>query len=243
MQILLTTAAGDIQLWSTQSPMRNPNGYSLYNIARKCEHAGIVTTMDLLGTKKERAITGSSSDNCIKVWSIGACDMISEHTYRHAHTQAVSGVSVKPNDGYLFGSCSRDGSLLIWDYRNLKPVIKHVNGGPAYTAINWSNQSGTEQIIVGDVNGTLHIHDPRNIEIALQSEKVCDRPIHKLKPHNGLLGVLSQSNQIVVLDATKNYTSAYRNAAAIDFARDIHWTDDRAFNSIGWDQKLSKHTF
>lgn len=202
----------------------------------------MVTTMEMLGAKNEMAITGSSTDNCIKIWSIDVCDLISEHTYRYAHTDTVMGLSVKPEDGHLFASCAYDGNLLIWDHRSLKPVVKHFSGGPSFTTVDWSNSSGVEQILLGDVNGELHTYDPRNIQVALKSINVCNRSIHKLKPNNGLVAVLSQSNKINVLNTQANYSVVYRNAEAVDFVRDVYWTGDKAFKSIGWDKKLSTHS-
>lgn len=80
--VVFTTANGSIQLWSTQSEIRQKNGYSLYQVSKKTEHFGLITGFTVFdGSKKDRAVTGSM-DGCLKVWQLGPCDLISEHTYR-----------------------------------------------------------------------------------------------------------------------------------------------------------------
>lgn len=203
----------------------------------------MTTALALLGSKKQRAVTGSSTDNCIKVWSIGACDITSEHTYRDAHATAVAALASKPDDDHLFASCAQDRNLLIWDYRSLKPVIQHVNQGPTATAIEWTVHNGAERILLGDVSGIVHVYDPRNIQKALQSIKACDRSTHRFRCNNNLVAVVSQSNKIAVLDASAEYTTVYRDQSADDSVRDIHWTGDKTFNSLAWGKSLAQHSF
>lgn len=40
--VLLTTACGSVQIWSTQCEIRDENSYNLYQVARKTEHFGLV---------------------------------------------------------------------------------------------------------------------------------------------------------------------------------------------------------
>lgn len=62
--VLFTTASGSIQLWSTQSEIRNKNGYNLYQVSKKSEHIGSITSMCVINNQK--AITGAM-DGCLKV--------------------------------------------------------------------------------------------------------------------------------------------------------------------------------
>lgn len=62
--VLFTTANGTIQLWSTQSEIRKQNGYNLYQVSKKSEHIGSITSFCVMNNRK--AITGSM-DGCLKV--------------------------------------------------------------------------------------------------------------------------------------------------------------------------------
>lgn len=62
--VIFTTSNGSIQLWSTQSEIRQKNGYHLYQISKKSEHIGSITSFCVMNDKK--AITGAM-DGCLKV--------------------------------------------------------------------------------------------------------------------------------------------------------------------------------
>lgn len=62
--VLFTTANGTIQLWSTQSEIRNKNGYNLYQVSKKSEHIGPIISLCVMNNRK--AITGAT-DGCLKV--------------------------------------------------------------------------------------------------------------------------------------------------------------------------------
>lgn len=62
--VLFTTASGSIQLWSTQSEIRNKDGYNLYQVSKKSEHIGSITSFCVVNNQK--AITGAT-DGCLKV--------------------------------------------------------------------------------------------------------------------------------------------------------------------------------
>lgn len=62
--VLFTTANGTIQLWSTQSEIRKKNGYNLYQVSKKSEHIGSITSFGVM--KNQKAITGAV-DGCLKV--------------------------------------------------------------------------------------------------------------------------------------------------------------------------------
>lgn len=200
-------------------------------------------SMDLLGPKNERAITGSSCDNAIKIWNIGPCDLVSEYTFRDAHSDSVTGLASKPKDIHLLASCSRDRSIAIWDHRKERPAIDFHEGIFGFTTINWSIKDGNDQLLVGDESGQLHIMDLRNFKKSSQTTKILDAPVHKIRPNNGDgIGVLGQSNCINVLNSSKGYSNIYSNDKATDFVRDIYWTNDTHFYSIGWDKQLSTHS-
>lgn len=198
--------------------------------------------MDLLGDNNEKAVTGSS-DRCIKVWDIGACDLVSVNTYRYAHNQAITGLSAKPTDDkHLFASCSRDRNICIWDHRVSVPVADYFEGCHVYTTITWADIDGIDRIYAGENSGNIAVHDPRSLKMVLEVLKnTSNRSVHRIKVNKNLVTVLSLSNVVEVLDSAANHSVVYTNSGAEDYVRDVHYVDDKTFYSVGWDKKFTKH--
>lgn len=254
--VLCTTSTGSIQIWSTHSEVRQKHGYSLYQVAKKTEHFGLITGLSILGTKATaKAVTGSS-DGCLKVWTVAPCDIVSERTYRMAHNATVTDISSKPASDDIFvsmntsggnnkSSCfiikkfaiefqatsSRDRYVSIWDKRSQKPLVNtYKNEDYAYTACFWLNNNGEERLYVGDDTGTMCIFDPRMLNAHLVSKPIFDRPIHKfrLNPTGKLLGVLGQTNSMAVINTTPEADIVYRYSSATDYVRDICWVNNNS---------------
>lgn len=247
--VLFATANGSIQLWSTQSQIRKENGYSLFQIAKKTEHVGMITSFSILGdSNTTKAVTGST-DGCLKVWELTPCDVVSEQTYRLAHKDIITDISSKPMSNDLFATCSRDRFLSIWDKRSQKPMVNRCkNPDYANTACFWLKNNGIENLYLGDDTGTMYIYDPRNLNEHLLSKTMFDRPVYKFRqnPSGKLLAVLGQTNELAVIDTTRNAETVYTDASATDYVRDICWANDsnqigHVFHSVGWSKSVGKH--
>lgn len=242
--VVFTTASGTIQLWSTQSAVRQKNGYSLFQVAKKSEHFGSITGFCIIGKKK--AVTGSM-DGCLKVWDLEPCDLVSERTYRNAHQQMITDISIKPQSEDIFATTSRDRNLSIWDIRSAFPMVNVCkNVDFANTACLWLRNDGIEKLYLGDDNGTIHVYDPRNLNNSLMTKKLFDRPIYKfqLNPDGKLLCVLGQTNTLTVIDTGPQADTIYTDSTANDYVRDICWkmSDSKTFCSIGWNKNVARHT-
>lgn len=250
--ILLTTSNGSIQLCSTQSAVRNENGYNLYLVSKKTEHIGIIEAFDVFnnGNAKNKAVTGST-DGCIKVWNIGPCDLLSEKTYEYAHSAAIKTISSKPNSDALFASCSADQRLAIWDIRSRTPIVAHcTNPTVANSACSWERTNGAERLYLGDISGNVNIYDPRKLDAILSTQRLFDRPIFKFKSNanSTSICVLANSPTIKVLSSDKDKGLLYENSTATDYVRDIHWLKEnnsaqQSFYSVGWSSGVHKHSF
>lgn len=246
--VIFTTARGTIQLWSTQSEIRQKNGYNLFQVSKKSEHFGSITGFDTIDPKK--AITGAM-DGCIKLWELAPCDLVSVHTYRYAHKEMVTDITSKPQSSDIFASCSRDRVLSIWDTRLTLPMIKYCkNEHFANTACVWLENDGIDQLYVGDDSGTISAYDSRNLNEPLMTQKLLDRPIYKFKlnPDGKLLAVLGQTNTIKVIDAGSNAETIYTNSTANEYTRDVCWVKNqdldnkKFFYSVGWNKTITRHT-
>lgn len=240
--VLFTTACGSIQLWSTQSEIRQKDGYNLYQISKKSEHIGVIGAMDVLG--KGKALTGSS-DGCIKLWDIGTCDLVSEKTYRYAHCGIIHDICSRPDSDAMFASCSQDRYLAIWDKRVMaKPIVAHCkNPTVDNTACLWRKEKGKEFLYLGDNAGDVYIFDPRKLDAPLDRQQLFDRPIHKFKIDNGFITVLAHSQTFKVLDEKQGLKSIYESSAD-DYVRDVCWlkgNDNRTFYTVGWSRGVHKH--
>lgn len=256
-QIILTTSCGSVQIWSTQSEVRQHGGYSLFQVMKKTEHFGVVKALSLLGRNK--AVTGSS-DGCMKIWSIEPCDIVSDRTYNYAHGRQINDISTKPDSNTTFCSCSNDRLLSIWDYRetddNLqrKPLIRtRKNENFDYTACLWNQRDGIDTLYVGDTTGNIEVLDPRNLSECLVNNKLFDRPIHKMKPNASgkLMCVMGATNEIKVVECSRIEANVvYKNSSANDFVRDVCWlpnADEKCsketLHSVGWNRNVQKHSF
>lgn len=249
--VLFTTASGSIQLWSTQSEIRQKDGFSLFQVAKKTEHFGLINGFTVLdGAKKDKAVTGST-DGCLKVWQLASCDLVSEKTFRYAHKESITDISSKPQSDDLLATCSRDRLLSIWDLRSSAPLVNSCkNDEFANTACLWTKINGVENLILGDDSGTMYIYDPRKLDQYLVTQNIFERPIYKfrLNPSKKLLCVLGQTNTLKVVSTTMpGAETVYTNSSASDYVRDACWInnkneEEQTFYSIGWNKHVGQHS-
>lgn len=235
-------ANGTVELWSTQAEVRSQLGYCLFNVGRQSEHVGIVTAMDIFRKEGSKAITGSS-DYSLKIWDMGAGDLISINTYRFAHADSITGVSTSPANPDLFATCSRDKCFNVWDKRLPAPIVDYnEKHSIPYTSIYWSSFTECqEDILLGDDLGNVHTVDTRNLSTFVHSFQPCETPIHKIAFENTFCTILGHCNRVKVFDVKENYNLSYENDKALDYVRDVQWTDTHEFFTTGWDSQLRKH--
>lgn len=241
--VLLATACGTVQLFSTRSDIRNENVHDLNLITKKTEHNGIIHAMDTVG--KARAVTGSS-DGCIKVWNVEEYDLVSEKTYENAHSAAIRSISSQPNSDAMFASCGADRRLQIWDLRSNKPVVAHCHN-PLHgnSVCLWHN---AELLYMGDISGNLHTYDARKLNAALASQQLFNRQILKIQanPEKNLLGVVAQWPMVKVLKNDEGDLKRVSEEKAKDYIRDVAWSggnerNEEAFFSVGYNKSVNEH--
>lgn len=54
---------------------------------------------------------------------MGSADLISQKSYRFAHTDYITGLSSSRTNDSIFATCSMDKSCLLWDDRETRPAI------------------------------------------------------------------------------------------------------------------------
>lgn len=238
----MSDSSGTVELWSTAAEVRSKSSYCLFNVGRQCEHIGVVLTMDIVRQNRTKALTGSS-DATIKVWDMGAGDLCSQRTFRYAHADSVTGVSSSPSSPDLFVSCGRDRCYNIWDNRLSKPIVEYSDlHSFAYTTIYWSSSDeGGERLLIGDETGCIYVVDPRQPKVAERIIEASQTPIHRIRFQRNLFVALAQSNKLRVYDIEQDFQVIYENKVALDCVRDVQWTADKEFHTIGWDSTLRKH--
>lgn len=240
--LMVTNANGSVQLWSTQSEMRRKDGYSLFNIAKKTEHTGIIQAMDVLRANGELLLITGATDRSIRIWNIGACELATERVYRTAHVDSVTGIASKP-DGTLFCSCSRDKTFSIWDFRVAKPVIDYHEEHPvAYTTCKWNGN----YIYMGDESGNMQVYDTRNgYNTPMQAIRIFDRPIHKIRLNGDeSMAIMGETSHMKILDQRNDYSILYEYDTNDDYVRDICWcrgTNGKQFSTIGYNSHVKAH--
>lgn len=248
--VIFTDAGGAIRLYSTQSEIRQKSGYSLYEVAKKVEHVGMITGLTILreSDSQPKAVT-VSSDGCIKCWDLAPCDIVSTHTYQYAHKEIITGVSNQPKSGDVFATCSRDRFLSIWDVRCRLPLVNSCkNEDYANTACLWTNFNGIDKLYLGDDSGRAYTYDPRKLDTLISSQILFDRPVYKfsLAPFGNMLCVLSQSNTMKVLNTDDTNAVIYEDSASNDYIRDVCWVNkgnkqEQQFHAVGWSHMTQQH--
>jgi WD40 repeat protein len=118
---LMSNAQGQIDLWSTKSMVNSPDSnYCLFSIGSRHEHTSIVSGLDIL-PGKTKAVSGDK-DGSLKVWDMGQANLVSYQTFYGAHSDEVTAITACGSAETVFGTASRDRSLLIWDYRQPRPA-------------------------------------------------------------------------------------------------------------------------
>lgn len=240
--LLVTNANGSVQLWSTQSEMRRKNGYSLFNIAKKTEHTGIILAMDVMRSNGDTMVVTGATDRSIRIWNIGACELATERVYRNAHVDSVTGITSK-SDGALFCSCSRDRTFSIWDFRVTKPVIDYHEGhSVGYTTCKWNGN----HIYVGDESGKLQVYDTRKgYDGPMTTVDVFDRPIHKIRLNGDKsMALLGETSRMTILDQRDVHNVLYEYDSNDDYVRDVCWYNDMGGKqclTVGYNAHVKTH--
>lgn len=240
--LLATNANGSVHLWSTHSEMRCKDGYSLFNVAKKTEHTGIIQAMDIIRASSGTMLVTGATDRSIRLWDIGACELRTERVYRTAHVDTVTGISSK-SDGKLFCSSSRDKSFSIWDIRVNKPVIDYHEDHPvAYTTCKWNGHF----VYVGDESGNLEVYDSRKgYEQPMQTLDIFDRPIHKIRLNGDeSMAIMGETSRMKILDQRNQLNVLFEYDSEDDYVRDICWcrnTNGKQFYTIGYSSHVKAH--
>lgn len=56
-------------------------------------------------------------------WDMGSADLYSTHTFRFAHSKAITALDGSPTDLSIYASCSLDKTVKLWDDRLTRPAI------------------------------------------------------------------------------------------------------------------------
>lgn len=258
-QLLVADTAGSLALWSTQSAVRSPAGYCLFNIGHQSEHSGAITALAVCPAQRTAVLT-ASSDGCVKCWDLGEGDLSSTQTYRTAHARAITGLASSPAAHEVFASCSLDRSLLLWDMRVSKqqPVVGVGDQSPVgLTAMQWCDRTGTDRLYVGDETGAvrrLDVRQPAEFERTWRpfvgggehGGRVHRMRLNGTRAERQLLAVVADSTVAKVLDvggADKETDGVVlATPAAVDFVRDVHWDEQTGqLYTVGWGAALTKH--
>ncbi|XP_061390236.1 protein valois [Musca vetustissima] len=240
--LLLAFNTGNLQVWSTHSEVRkSQNPYCLFLIGEKCEHMRPITCLSNFPSNQHKAVTGSK-DGTLKIWDMGTADLVSQGSYRFAHTDSITGVSAARGKDNIFATCSLDKSCLLWDDRETRPAIAlYENHSVRFTNVTWCPQSDDSKIYLGDEAGavlTIDVRQPKQIETETQ---YFERPIRKIIPNDENLAIISDSN-LVKIAKSSTHSVFYKNSESENFVRDGAWITNKEFLTIGFEGKLRSHS-
>ncbi|XP_073823302.1 valois [Musca autumnalis] len=239
--LLLAFNTGNLQVWSTHSEVRkSKNPYCLFLIGEKCEHMKPITCLTNFPSNQHKAATGSK-DGTLKLWDMGTADLVSQGTFRFAHTDSITAVAASRGKENIFATCSLDKSCLLWDDRETRPAIAlYENHSVRFKNVSWCPESNDNIVYLGDESGyilTLDVRQPKQIQNTTQ---YFDRPIRKIIPNGENLAVIADSN-IVKISKSSNHSVFYENNETQNFVRDGAWLSSGEFLTVGFEGKLRSH--
>ncbi|XP_005188139.2 protein valois [Musca domestica] len=239
--LLLAFNTGNLQVWSTHSEVRkSQNPYCLFLIGEKCEHMKPITCLTGFQSNQHKAAT-ASKDGAIKIWDMGTADLVSQGSFRFAHTDVITGLAASCTKENIFATCSLDKSSLIWDDRETRPAIAlYENHNVRFTNVSWCPQSEDNIVYLGDEAGSLLTIDVRQPKVIQNQTTYFDRPIRKILPNEDNLAVIADSN-LVKISKTPTHSVFYENNETQNFVRDGGWISPTEFLTVGFEGKLRSH--
>ncbi|XP_071446733.1 methylosome protein WDR77-like isoform X2 [Hetaerina americana] len=229
--------------------------HHLMTLASAGEHDAAVLCLAILPSSGSNAVpraVSGGADMCIKIWDIEA--LVTEHTYRPAHSHQVVSLCEAPkgsNSEGLFASCSLDGTALIWDPRQPRPahLVFEAPGKCGVQAIAWQPQSCAGNLALGLGNGAVHLVDSRKGKKDSTTTKlpVFQRSLHKLSfcpSRSHLLAACADDSVVKVIGLDGNCMNIeYTDDRHEDFVRGLCWETKVGTRLItcGWDHQVFAH--
>ena len=111
------------------------------------------------------------------------------------------------------------------------------------TAASWK-PNDENLVAIGAIDGSISIHDIRNIGVPIYESIQFSREIHRLKfnPDKPTqLAGCCDSVEVKVFDIDSNCKSIYENNAHTDFVRGLTWHNSDLI-TCSWDNTVLRHT-
>lgn len=241
-KIIIGEDSGCINLISTVDAeidgVKSP--HMVINIATY-DHDSAVLSLSVSPDKS--CFVSGSMDKCIKVWDTDG--LITQYTFRPAHSHIVTSVQYSPDSNNIFASCSLDGYALMWDTRLEKPATEiKESDGEGLTSLSW-NPINENIVAIGSNYGMISLYDVRSLK-ALASFECFNRPIHKLTYNSdGILAACGDTHEIKVLEYKNNaFHTIYSDERHSYFVRGLSWHPHRKSEmySCGWDEQILYHS-
>ena len=162
----------------------------MYKLASSKSAGQAITSFDWQGAR----IATCSIDTTIVIWNIERGKM---ETRMIAHDKAVFDVSFAPNPN-LFASVSDDGSLRMFDMRDLDHSTIVYEGSAPMLRLAWNMQSNSIATIGSD-SKTICLFDMRKVGFGLKtvSTNACPNAISWSNDH-GLISGLADGSIVVI---------------------------------------------
>ena len=161
------------------------NGNYISPIAHRSEHRGEVVAVQC-NYHSKNIYASASNDRTFKIWDIERENSISTCI---AHTKELYEASWSPHSPYQLGTCSGDGTLRLWDTRQLQ------QSAHARSDITWNARSGilsldwnkyTNLIAASSVDKTVRLYDLRKIDREICTLNGHEAAVRKVRwsPHS-----------------------------------------------------------
>ncbi|XP_059622136.1 methylosome protein WDR77-like [Phlebotomus argentipes] len=227
--VFLGRATGTVEVWSLSSSMQE------CLVDYRNEHVGSVQEIDFFS--KTQAVS-VDNEACIKIWDVNYMQARTSNTFRYAHGNAITGVSVRPGSEDTFATVARDKSALLWDLRIMgKPASGLLqNHSEALMAISWIlEEEGSFVVKLGDAAGSVLTVDTRKPNEIVQEISAFQQSVKRIRRTKGKYAVCGHTNAFKVFQ--NNDQLLYEDSSSLDFVRDVAFHGNKVV-SLSWDGKI-----
>jgi WD repeat-containing protein 68 len=191
---------------------------------------------------KPSMLATTSTDTTIAVWDVETRQI---HVRLIAHEKAAFDIAFAPGEQY-FGSCGAEGSVRIFDLRQLENCTIVYEHPQPIVRIAWNRDGNSNLVaaVIAETNQCILI-DLRNMSQPVSYIVEHDKPINALAwaPHCGTLCTVGEDRQAIMWDVTSTGSGSPGAAAAplagnamLSPRATLSYEAPAEINSVSWGQ-------
>ncbi|XP_074640032.1 methylosome protein WDR77-like [Tubulanus polymorphus] len=205
------------------------------------EHDDRVTGVGVCANSTNAISVGADCN--VKIWDIPAQQSINRY---RGHYDSISSVSCHAKEADVFLTASKDGHVILWDRRKMRPALRLDTSPLEYepTCVTWLPMSDNNYA-VSDISGCLLVKDLRSADQSIHYSQPHQRSLSAIafNPSNpSLVATTSDDCTVVVTDITSG-DQVYKNSSHTDYVKGCVWSNNQEniVTTCSWDSTIKMH--